>query len=352
MQVRIALSIVVALLAGCSIDPQSDETVTKSRPAILIEVGQNTDQTYLKFPSAIRGQRGAELAFAVTGVVEKVLIKAAQEVEQDEVLATLDQRDFRSQLNSAYATFKNAEEAHLRAARLLEGNAIARSEVEKRRAERDTAQAQLERAQKALDDTFITAPYAGAISQVSIDVLQTAQAGQPVITLLNTSQLKAAINLPSDFIALSKKYKNEGDDSYIILDVAPEQRIPATFKEISLEADATSQTYEAIFSFTPPDNLIVLPGMNAMVWLRDPSHSLEGDTVSVPLTAISVEQEDKFVWVVDQETMAVSKRKVEVADGVGEYVGIINGLNPGDTIVAAGVSQLSEGVTVRQWEKQ
>lgn len=350
MQARIVLAVVAVLLTACGSEPPAEDE-TKARPAILIEVGQSTDEAYLSFPSVIQGRRGSELAFAVGGVVEKVFVTAAQEVDQGEILARLDQRDFKSKLISAQATYANAEETYQRALRLLEGDAISRSEVETRKTDRDTAEAQLERAQKALDDTVIIAPFSGAVAQVSVEALQTAQAGQPAITLLNTSRLKAAINLPSDFIALSKNYSNEEDSSFIVLDVAPDQRIAAEFTEISLEADAASQTYEALYSFTPPENLVVLPGMNAMVWLKDPGSSLGVDTLTVPLKAIGMEQDEKFVWVVDQKTMTVSKRTVSLADGVGEQVAILSGLKPGETIVAAGVSQLSEGIKVRQWEK-
>ena len=101
MQAQIILALAAVLLTACSSDSQFEENGTKIRPAILIEVGQNTEEAYLSFPASIQGQKGSELAFAVSGVVEKVFVKAAQEVEQGEVLARLDQRDFKSQLNSA-----------------------------------------------------------------------------------------------------------------------------------------------------------------------------------------------------------------------------------------------------------
>jgi len=36
---------------------------------------------------------------------------------------------------------------------------------------------------------------------------------------------------------------------------------------------------------------------------------------------------------------------------VGTLVGVTNGLKPGDTIVASGVSALSEGMKVSRWSK-
>ena len=351
MQARIIIALVVVFLTACGSEPQSTETEDRARPAILIEVGPNTDEAFLTFPSVIQGQKGSEIAFAVSGVVEKVFVNSPQEIEKGQALARLDQRDFRAKFNSAQAKYTNAEKAYQRALRLIKDNAISRSDLEKRKADRDTSKAQLQQAQKALDDTIIVAPFSGVVARVSIEALQTVSAGQTAVTLLDSSELKATINLPSDFIALAKSYEEQENSEFIVLDVVPDQRIPAEFKEISLQADAASQTYEATFSFTPPDNLIVLPGMNAMIWLKDPSKTAAAERISVPLTAISAEQDQKYVWVVDPGAMTVSKRKVTIEEGIGSRLDILSGLKPGETIVAAGVSYLSEGMKVRRWSK-
>ena len=351
MQAKTLLAIIGVIFAACSSEPQSTESEVKERPAILIEVGQNTDEAFLKFPSVVQGQKGSELAFGVGGEVDKVFVEAAQEVEKGQELARLGQRNRRAVLNSAQAKYNEAETSYQRALRLIKGDAITRSEVEKRKTRRDNARAELIRAQTDLNDTVIVAPFSGSVAKVAIQERQTATAGQTVITLLNTTQLEASINFPSSFIALAKDYKQEENSDFIVLDVAPDQRIPAEFTEISLEADPASQTYEAIYSFTPPDNLIVLPGMNAMVWVQDYSKTVGVERISVPLTAISAEQDQKYVWVVDPSAMTVSKRKVTIEEGIGAKLDILSGLKPGETIVAAGVAYLSEGMKVRRWSK-
>ncbi len=106
------------------------------------------------------------------------------------------------------------------------------------------------------------------------------------------------------------------------------------------------------FAFAAPEDLIILPGMNAIVWFRDPRDSVTSNSnVSVPLTAIATDGSQQFVWIVDNNTMTVSKRVIVVEAGVGASLRVISGLEPGEIIVSAGISALSEGMQVSNWSK-
>ena len=160
------------------------------------------------------------------------------------------------------------------------------------------------------------------------------------------------INLPSSIIAGAKEQKGPRTSSYLTLSVAPDRRIPALYKEATLDADATSQTYEVTFTFKAPKDLNVLPGMNATIWFKNPTESIsETPKVSVPLTAIVTDGEQKYVWVVNRESMVVTRRNITLEDGIGANLNVSSGLELGETIVAAGVASLSEGMKVRLWAK-
>ncbi len=344
----------VFLLAGCDSGTVSTEQNKEAlvRPAKLIEIGQTVSAEFLNYPAVIQSQQLSVLAFEVGGMLNELLVIEAQSVQKGEVLARLDQRELKAKLKSASAQFKNANAEYKRALKLMKQDAISRSVLEQRESERDVNKSQLATAQKALQDSVLTAPYSGAIAKVSIEKRQIVQPGKPAITLLGKEGLEATINLPSSIIAKAGESKSPATDSYIVLDSASDLRIPATFKEASLEADLASQTYEVVFTFDPPEDLIVLPGMNAVVWFRDPSRSITDiNKIRIPLTAVATDGEQKYVWIVDQNTMMVSKRNVVIEANVGTMVGIINGLKSGEAIVASGVSALSEGMKVSKWSK-
>lgn len=351
--IKILSFCVLFILVACDSETASDKNVQDiARPAKLMTIGQVGTQNLLSFPAVIQSQKLSELTFEVGGVLEELLVVEAQKVKEGDVLATLDQRDLNEKLNSARAQYDNAEAEYQRALRLIKEDAISRSKLDERKSKRDVNKATFKTAKKALDRTVLRAPYSGAIAKISIEKLQVVQAGQPAISILGRGGYEATINLPASIIAQSKGEGKSDDSTYLVLDAAPAHKIPAVFKGASLEADPTSQTYEITFSFASPEGVTILPGMNAIIWVKDPR--IDADrirNISVPLTAIAIDGEQKYVWLVNQDTMIVSRRDIVVKDGVGKTLDIIDGLTFGDMIVSAGVSSISEGIKVRLWSK-
>ena len=358
MQIKISNTLLLAFplfilsfLAGCDSDPPAPLEAL-ARPAKLLVIGQTKGDNYLNYPAVIESQQLSTLSFEASGVVKEVLVVEAQKVEQGDVLARLDQRDLQAKLKSARAQFDNADAEYQRAVRLIEKDAISRSELEQRKSKKDVNKSQLETAEKALQGSVLVAPYSGNIARVSIREQQAVQAGESAIVILGAGGLEALINLPSSIIAGAKEQKDPRISSYLTLSVAPDRRIPALFKEATLDADAASQTYEVTFTFEAPEYLNILPGMNATIWFKDPSESIsEAPNVSVPLTAIVTDGEQKYVWVVNRELMVVTRRNITVENGIGANLNVSSGLELGETIVAAGVASLSGGQKVRPWTK-
>ncbi len=344
----------VFLLTACDSEPPSSENKTEVliRPAKLIEVGQTSSNDFLNYPAVIKLLQHSTLSFEVGGVLKELLVVEAQKVKKGDVLAKLDQRDLQAKVKSARAQYDNANTEYQRAVRLMKEDAISRSSLEERKSKRDVNKAQLETAEKALQDSVLITPYDGNISKVYVNKRQAVQAGEKAISIIGDGKIEATINLPSSIIARVKESKSPATDSYVVLGSAPDLRIPAAFKEASLEADTASQTHEIVFTFDAPEDLTILPGMNAMVWFRDPTIATsDTNKIRIPLTAVATDGDQKYVWVVDKNTMMVSKRNVLIEANVGTMVGIINGLKSGETIVASGISALSEGMEVSRWSK-
>lgn len=347
----LALPIAFALLvtASCGGDVSEQTREPAVRPVKLITLSPASDVQTSRYPAVISAGQSADLSFQVGGFVEEIAVVTAQQVNEGDLIARLDQSDFQSQLASARSQFENAEEEYQRAVRLAEQDAIARSVLEQRQTQRDVAKTQLDTAERALEDTVIRAPFAGAVVQKPANAGDNLPAGQLVASLMGYGGLKAAVDLPARVIAESQEVENRG--AFVILDAAPDARIPATFLEANLLADTASQTYEVTFTFEPPESLVVLPGMNATVELSGArrSDSATANRISVPLSAVLSDGAAKYVWVVDENTMTVSRREVTVADGIGEMAVVTEGLAIGDIIATAGASFLADGMQVRPW---
>lgn len=345
----LVFAMVLATTASCSSDDAEQAREPAVRPVKLISLSAASGVETSRYPAVVSAAEYSELSFQVGGLLEELAVVESQQVEEGDLIARLDQRDFQSQLTTVRSQFQNADDEYQRAVRLAEEDAIARSVLEQRKSQRDVAKAQLDSAEKALQDTMIRAPFEGAVVQIAVRERENVPAGQLVAALMGRGALEVTVNVPASVIAEAQQVEN--NSAFVMLDASPTSRIEASFKEADLLADTASQTYGVTFTFEPPDNLIILPGMNATVEL---SGSRRSDTatssrISVPLSAIVSDGQSRYVWVVDADSMTVSRRDVTVADGIGDIAVVTEGLALGDTIATAGASFLADGMQVRPW---
>lgn len=342
-----ALATAALIVVGCS-KAEAPEAVTAVKPAKLVTVTAASLTRDLTFPAVIRAVQSAELTFQLPGEIIELTVLEGEEIKKGTVIAKLDQRDARNSLVQAEAQFQNAESEYRRAQRLVEQDAISRSVLEARQTEVEVSQAAVATARKALADTTIRAPFDGSVSRVYVEQFQNVQAKEAIATL-QTNATEAIVDIPGTIVARIPQLEPVG--SRVILDAAPNVEIPATFREASGIADEATQTYKISFLFEPPPDLFILPGMTAVVrttFKFGGAEDVFASGIAVPVDAVLAEGDNRYVWVVGDD-MRIEKRTVTVGSDVDATVTVTSGLSDGETIVAAGVSFLNEGMVVSAW---
>jgi len=346
-----SLMLVAALVLSACGGPEDVDQPDPVRPVKLIEVAVSSNMFQLNLPAVIEASNTSVLTFQVGGTLDQLNVVEGQEVSRGTVIGRLNQRDYRNALQQAQAQYNSADSEYQRAARLLAENAIARSVYEQRQTQRDIARASLDTAQKALDDTVLRTPFEGVIATVSVEQFENIGPQQQIVTLQTTGAAEALVQVPSTLIANAERVIPT--NTYITLEAVPDLEVPAEILSFSTQADASTQTFPARFKFTPPENINILPGMagtlHSTMEIIDPRWETRAQ-VQVPLGAILSEGGEAFVWVVDTETMTVSKRAIEVDQGIGENIVVLSGLEEGETIAGAGASYLFEGMKIRRLE--
>lgn len=350
MVMRAALLSFACLLASCSQTSETAETEPNIvRPVKVLNVSADSQVRAIKLPAIVGASDSSILTFQVSGALLELGISEGDEVERGQVLAQLDQRDFRNSVTSAQAQFENAQIEFERAERLIAENAISRSVFDQRRSQRDVSRASLDSARKQLDDTTIRAPFSGIVADIHVESFETIGAQQPVLTLQSAGDAEAIVQVPASLVVNIQQL--EPIDTSLELDAAPGVRLPATFVEAASAADATTQTFEARFAFSPPDELVILPGMTGLLLGRFQTIAAdETPGIAIPINAVLAEAGETYVWTVDTETLSVSRRDIEVGAGVDQGVRVTSGLEEGDVIVGAGGAYLTEGAEIRIYE--
>lgn len=339
----------LVFLQGCAEKAVEVAEVEKPRPVKVFTVVAPSTERNLTFPAVIEAAKSAELTFQIPGAVNQLNALESKEVKKGYLIAQLDSRNAANQLAQAKAQFAKSEEDYQRALRLAESDAISKSVLNARKTQRDVEAAALKSQRKALADNRLYAPFSGTIARVYVKQYQNVQAKEPIV-LLQSDEVEAVINVPSSIVTRMPQLQPQG--THVILQAAPGLKLPAKFKEIAGEADANTQTYRVKFTFQKPKNLFVLPGMTATVgteFLLNKMKELKDTVASVPLSAVLVEGNQQFVWVIGDD-MRISKRAITVVPNAGNSVLVQQGLKAGEQVVAAGVAFLQPNTLVKQWE--
>jgi RND family efflux transporter MFP subunit len=347
------LVLAATLLAGC--EQPAVETPEIVRPVRLLTISGLSAGDTLSYPGEIQGVQNAELAFEVGGRLVELPVREGVIVDQNQLLAQLDQTDFRANLDAAEARVRQSQQTFERFSEVFERGAISRQELDTRRRQFEVEQAQLESARKALNDASLRAPFAGRVGRTYVDNFNNVQAKQPILLLQDLSQLEAVVNVPEqDWLrarpGLTLAQRTEVARPEVSLSSIPGRSFPATITEVAAAADPVTRTFEARARFDPPDDLQILPGMAATVTVKIPANLEEGQvTVYLPASAVDGGNDGgSFVWKVDSDSMTVSQAPVTVGQLSGSEVEIVDGLSTGDRIAVSGVQHLRDGMRIRE----
>jgi membrane fusion protein, multidrug efflux system len=343
---RLAASIVLlagtAALAGCRDTPPPPQAEV-SRPAVILEITSGASSSGLRFPGRVRAVQRAELAFNVPGQIIEFPAREGRRLEVGELIARLDPANFQSRFDAARAEFEKAETDYERVRQVWEETqAVSRAEVDKMYAAMEVARSSFAAARRELEDTRLVAPFAGALARRYAENFQNVQAKEPVASLQNLAEMEIVTHVPERIVRGGPRQVS----GHAIIEGMAEHPFPVTIKSFATDADPQTQTYELVLAFTTPEGMRVLPGMPAEIF-PDFSAGAPGEVV-VPLAAVlGAVDGSPIVWVVDPATSRVSGRPVAVGALHGSDIVILDGLAPGERIVAAGVHHLRDGMLVR-----
>lgn len=333
-------------MAACTPKP-APPAEAPSRPVKLFEVPESSVFRSLSLPAVIDATDKSVLTFQVGGRIAKLDLKKGAEVRRGDVLAELDQREFRNAVTSAQSDYDLAESIYQRSIPLKEQNAIAQATFDERKAQRDSAKARLDSVRKNFEDSILRAPFDGIVADTHVEAFETIGPQTPIVSLQAEGNNLAVVQIPASLVIVSNQIETES--LTLKLNAAPHLELPAELVDGAAIADPGTQTFEARFSFQNPQGLAVFPGMTGTlsgVFKITTEDDAEAG-VEIPVSAVLGENGDTFVWVYDPASQTVAKREVIVRVGRGTSLVVEDGLSAGEQIVSAGVHYVQDGSSVR-----
>ena len=344
------------LMSACS--QEAPKPTERIRAIKTITVAEKTSGSVRKFSGVVDAVDTSPIAFEVSGNVKEVPVKVGDRMKKGQILATLDKRTFRLDVQAAEAAVerakvkladkKNDMDRYQRIYKLDSG-AVSQASLDNSKAAYDSAvnnvkfaRSQVKLAKRDLEKTILVAPFNGVIGEKYVDPFQEVKRGERLFIYFSEKAMEVLVEIPETVI----RHIHMDLPAEIRFPTLPNLKYKGVVSEISSVA-GTANSFPVKVVVVDADDKI-RPGMTAEVTLMLPGDDQKTGYL-VPISALVKRSDasDQYVFIFDAKTSTVKKRPVTGAGVQGNRVGVTEGLKPGDIIAVAGVTFLEDGQKVK-----
>ena len=212
----------------------------------------------------------------------------------------------------------------------------ARNGAEQQRQALAAAQARLELARKAVEDTVVRAPFDGVVAERLVSIGDYVTRGTRVAAVMRVRPLRVQLTVPAQYIAAV----SVGQVVSLVVDAYPGRTFGGRVRYISpgVRADSRALVVEAT---VPNDSGELKPGLFVTARIEQPDAT---PAVLVPAAAVrTVAGTSRLFAVVGDH---VEERIVTVGQDVGPLIETTSGVTPGDVVAVSNLAQLADGTRV------
>ena len=331
--IRRRVAVVALLLVSACAGAEEAENQVDMRPAVEVATVQP-----LAAPGAVRAsgligyKREPELAFTSPGVIGAINVDVGDEVRRGQNLATLRRTSVGANAAEAALARENAERDLARTRELFEQGFVSEARLE-------SAQLAVERAREF---TSLSAPASGVILRRLAEPAQTVAAGSPVLVLGDTA---SGLIVRAPIASGQAARVRVGDSVRVRVSELNNEARNGRVTRISAKGDELTGAFEVEVDIGEPENL--RSGMVAEVEIAAAALASHDEVLLAPALALLDARADQGVMFVLDDDDVAHRRAVRTAGVTLEGVTILEGLAPGDRVVAAGAAYVRDGEPVR-----
>ncbi len=334
----------------------------------IITVKRTVVPQTIEFPGKVSAlpDHSVSISPNIAGKITKVMIVPGQQVLKGQLIALLDDRQLRAQLQQATVPQRAAVNAVAQAkialdlaqknlARteaLFDKDIVAQKDVIAARSQEQLSKSQVEAAEAKVAEaevapahiatqlafTKVYSPLSGVVAQRFLNVGSAADPATPIAHIVNLNQVMINANMPAD----SPANPRVGQTATITTVAEPGVTYRGLIKSISPMVDPNNNTV-SIELLATNDHGRLKEGQQVNVFIE----TLSTNAVLVPETAIVPGHDDPaehFVYLVRDGKLKL--QKVIVGSKRNNQVPVLQGLAEGDEVVQSGGYGVPDGATL------
>ncbi|MCL1147864.1 efflux RND transporter periplasmic adaptor subunit [Shewanella marinintestina] len=337
----IPLILIVAGAVSYSSYSEAKRTDTKDRPVRTVPVVTGlVEQHDLSQSLSLIGKLDAEqsvyIAPQIAGKIKSIQINTDQEISQGQILVQLDDAKAQAALAEANAYLADEKRKLKEFLKLIDKNAITKTEIDAQTASVDMALARLAAAQADLDYHYLSAPFSGTAGLIDFSQGKMVTAGTELLSLDDLSSMRLDLQVPENYLsqlsvgmAVSAKSRAWPDQAFIGKVIAIDSRVNQDTLNLKVRVQFDNPLHQ------------LKPGMMMSATMLFPSVS----EPVIPVQALEYSGTNRFVYVIGTDGIA-KRTKVTLGARIDNEVLITEGLSIGDKVVVQGLVNMRDGLRV------
>ncbi|MEX2044413.1 MAG: efflux RND transporter periplasmic adaptor subunit [Opitutus sp.] len=318
-------------------------------PATIVTAAPAVEQdweTTLSASGSLMAVQGVTVAAEVPGKVVTLAFEPGSAVSAGELLVQLDTSIEEAQLRAAEATAALAKANLQRAQELRENNSNSPAELDAADAQAKQAAAQADSLRAIIGKKAIRAPFAGRLGLRLVNLGQILREGDEIVTLQTLDPIYVNFSLPQQRLG----QLTPGATVRVRSDAAPGEIFEGRINAINPLVDPATRNLRIQATLGNRGEQL-RSGMYATVDVVLP---VENRVLAIPATSVLYAPYGDSVFVVDEQTdeksgaktLVLRQQFVRLGETRGDFVAVVDGLKPGETVVTSGVFKLRPGIPV------
>lgn len=287
------------------------------------------------YSGVVEESHSVDLKFRYGGTCSKVMVRQGDYVHCGDTIAMLVNDNAKSSLKAAQATLNQAEDGYKRLKKVYQSGSLPEVKWVEVQTNLAKARSTYDVAKSMLDETILVAPFDGVLVSRNIEEGEAVSPMEPVGRLINTESLSVSIAVSENEIVNVAI----GDSAVVEIPALSEMSFKGHVIEKGLKTSIVSHTYPVKVQLDENDARL-MPGMVARVTMV----SDRRDGIIVPIRCVLINQDEHFVWLV--EDGRAQRRAVSIDGLCSDGVLVKDGLNEGDPVIIGGYQKVSTGMRV------
>ncbi len=321
------------------VDEKKAAQATERPPVnvVLLDIVPSAISDRINLPGEMEPWTKLQMLARISGTIDDVSAIEGEFVREGDILARIEEQDYRIALDSARARYDLARVTLQRNKTLYEKEIVTSAEIDRLEADMLATRSAMEKASLDLSRCVVRAPMDGVIRRLDLKKGLMLSVGDPMAEILQIERLKAVIGIPESDVAAIRNL----EEMEFVIQALDNRRVTGRRYFLSPAQESMARLYRLELEVGNEQGDI-LPGM----FLRaDIVKKKVEQAVVVPLYAVLTRNDEHYVYIEKDETAL--KRSVSLGIMEGWKVQVTRGLEPGDRLIIEGHRDVEPSQQVR-----